>query len=243
MKKALNIIKNVLVWLIVAVSVFMMVFTIVSVTTFNRHDRSLFGFKAYTVLSDSMAATDFDAGSVVFMKQVDPATLKEGDIISYVSQSEENFGEVITHKIRRKTLDAEGDEGFVTYGTTTDVDDEIVVTYPYITGKYVGHIGGVGHFFHFLRTPQGYIICIFIPFALLILYQAIRCIKLFRKYKKEQMQAVQEEKDKLLKEREENAKMLEELRALQEQLSAEDTSNGNVQSEESTIDEEVQTVK
>ena len=35
-KKALNVIKNILVILIVAVAVFMMIFTIVSMTTFDR---------------------------------------------------------------------------------------------------------------------------------------------------------------------------------------------------------------
>lgn len=56
--------------MLVAVSVFMMIFTIVSVTTFNRNDRDLFGYRAYTVLSDSMKDT-FPAGSIVFMKSVD----------------------------------------------------------------------------------------------------------------------------------------------------------------------------
>ena len=78
MKKALNIIKNILVWLMVALAVCMMVFTVVSVNTFDRSDRSLFGFKAFIVLSDSMSKTDFDAGDLVLVKEVDPSTLKEG---------------------------------------------------------------------------------------------------------------------------------------------------------------------
>ena len=61
MKKTLNVIKNVLVWLIVAMAVFMMIFTVVSVTTFDRRDRSLFGYQAFIVLSDSMSKTDFSA--------------------------------------------------------------------------------------------------------------------------------------------------------------------------------------
>ena len=43
MKKALHIIKNILVWLIAAIAVLMMVFTIVSVNTFDRADRTIFG--------------------------------------------------------------------------------------------------------------------------------------------------------------------------------------------------------
>ncbi len=46
MKKALNIVKNILVWLVVVFAVLMMVFTVVSVNTFDRSDRSLFGWEA-----------------------------------------------------------------------------------------------------------------------------------------------------------------------------------------------------
>ena len=218
MKKAIQIIKTTMVSLIVALAIFMMIFTVISVTTFNRNDRDLFGYKAYIVNSDSMAATDFDAGDLIFVKEVPPTTLKEGDIITYVSQNSDSFGEVITHKIRKLTADAQGNPGFITYGTTTDQDDLTVVTHPYVLGKYSAHLNGVGTFFNFLKTPQGYIICIFIPFMLLILYQGINCIRLFRRYKKEQTEAMEAEKAQIEKERAENAKMLEELQALKAEL-------------------------
>ncbi len=218
MQKVLNIIKNVLVWLVVALAVFMMIFTIISSTTFNRNDRSLFGYKAYIVNSDSMAATDFKAGDLIFVKEVDPSTLKEGDIVTYISQNSQNFNEIVTHKIRKVTTDSKGNPGFITYGTTTGEDDEVIVTHMYVMGKYVSHLQGVGHFFNFLKTPQGYIICIFVPFMLLIIYQGINCVRLFRRYKQEQMAEFEEEKAKLDAEREENAKMLQELKALKAQL-------------------------
>ena len=113
MKKALHIIKTVFLWLIVLMAVTMMVFTIVSVNTFDRNDRDIFGFRCYIVLSDSMSATDFDAGDLVLVKQVDPTTLKEGDIIAYQSQNSENYGATVTHKIRAKTTDANGNPGFI----------------------------------------------------------------------------------------------------------------------------------
>lgn len=218
MKKALQIIKTTLVWLIVALAVFMMIFTVISVTTFNRSDRNIFGFRAYIVNTDSMAATDFNAGDLIFTKSVDPATLQEGDIITYISQNSESFGETITHKIRSRTVDAEGSPGFITYGTTTNTDDETIVTFPYILGKYTGHLKGVGTFFNFLKTPQGYFVCIFVPFMLLIVYQGVNCIKLFRRYKAEQVAEMDAEKAKIEAERAENAKMLEELQALKAQL-------------------------
>ena len=72
MKKAWNIIRKIIVWAIVVFSLGMMAFTIISVTTFDRADRSVFGYSAFIVLSDSMKATDFDAGDLVIIKQTDP---------------------------------------------------------------------------------------------------------------------------------------------------------------------------
>ena len=218
MKKVINIVKNIVVWLVVIVAVCMMIFTIVSVTTFNRNDRHLFGFRAYVVTSDSMSKTDFDAGDLILVKKVDPSTLKEGDIITYMSQNPESFGETITHKIRSVTKDANGNPGFITYGTTTDTDDATIVTYPYVLGKYEKAIPNIGTFFTFLKTTQGYFVCIFIPFMLLILYQGLNCIRLFRRYKREQLQEMEAERAKIETERAESAKMMEELLALKEEL-------------------------
>ncbi len=218
MKKALNILKATFVWLMVLLAVMMMIFTVISCTTFNRNDRSLFGFKMYIVNTDSMAATDFNAGSLIFVKEVNPLTLKEGDIITFMSQDTDSFGETITHKIRKVTTDAEGNPGFITYGTTTDTDDETIVTYPYVLGKYQGNIPGLGTFFNFLKTTPGYFVCIFTPFMLIIVFEGVKFFNLFRRYKKEQMEEMQAERDKIEAERLENAKMLEELKALKAQL-------------------------
>lgn len=227
MKKVLNIIKNIFVWLMVALAVCMMIFTVVSVNTFDRSDRSLFGFKAFIVLSDSMSKTDFDAGDLVLVKEVDPATLKEGDIIAYTSQNTSNYGETVTHKIRKLTTEANGEAGFITYGTTTDTDDETVVTYPYVLGKYKTNIPKVGRFFMFLKTTPGYIVCILIPFLLLILIQGLNCIKLFRRYKLEQMAEMQEERAKIEEERAESQKMMAELLALKAQLAEKENQNND----------------
>ncbi len=243
MKKALNILKATFVWLMVLLAVMMMIFTVISCTTFNRNDRSLFGFKMYIVNTDSMAATDFNAGSLIFVKEVNPLTLKEGDIITFMSQDTDSFGETITHKIRKVTTDAEGNPGFITYGTTTDTDDETIVTYPYVLGKYQGNIPGLGTFFNFLKTTPGYFVCIFTPFMLIIVFEGVKFFNLFRRYKKEQMEEMQAERDKIEAERLENAKMLEELKALKAQLEsgqtpaaavplAEESSSDTVQSAE-----------
>lgn len=219
--KILKILRAAAVWLIVALASCMMIFTVVSVATFDRADRNLFGYKAFIVLSDSMSKTDFDAGDLVLVKAVDPATLREGDIIAYTSQNSANYGETVTHKIRKLTTDANGDPGFVTYGTTTDTDDETIVTYPYVLGKYEKHIPKVGMFFQFLKTTPGYIVCILIPFLLLILSEGIRCIRLFRNYKAEQQAELKAERDKIDAERAETQRMMQELLKMRAQMTQE----------------------
>ncbi len=234
---ARTIIYRVITGLILAFAVFMMVFTIVSVTTFDRTDRSLFGYKAFIVLSDSMKATDFAAGDLIFVKETDPATLEAGDIICFQSTNKDSYGEIITHKIRALTKDAEGNPGFITYGTTTDTDDEAIVLYTFVIGKYEGKIPGLGHFFQFLKTTPGYLVCIFLPFMLLIVWQGVGAVRLFLQYKREQRAEIQAEKQKLEEERLEAQRMMEELRTLRKQMAGQ-SSDGR-QSEAPMPEDEV----
>ena len=163
-----------------------------------------------------MAATDFDAGDIIISKKVDARDLEVGDIITFVSQNSYNYGETVTHKIRKVTRTDDGSIAFVTYGTTTDTDDEALATI--IVGKYIGRIPNLGSFFLFLKTTPGYILCILVPFLLLILYQGLSTVRLFRKYKKEQLDELKEERAKIEQERAESQRMMQELLELKAQL-------------------------
>lgn len=237
MKKFLGIIKSILVWIFVVFAVSMTIFTVISINTFNRNDRSILGYKAYIVNTDSMSKTDFKAGDLILVKETDPSTLREGDIITYMSQSTQSFGETITHKIRKVTTDARGNPGFITYSTTTDEDDDTIVTYMYVLGKYEKTIPGVGTFFNFMKTPQGYILCIFVPFMMLIVYQAVNFVMVFRRYKREQLEELNAEKERIETEREQTAQMMEELRALKQQLENKVSSENKEEKSEEKKDE------
>lgn len=217
MKKAWDIISNTIVCLVAVLAVCMMIFTIFSVSTFDRNDRSIFGYRLLIVLSDSMSATDFGAGDLIFVKETDPQTLEAGDIIAYTSQNTENFGETVAHKIRRSTVDEEGNPGFITYGTNTGIDDDEVVTWPYILGEYRMRLPKIGTFFAFVKSVPGYLLLIFLPFLLLIIFQGTHCVRLFQEYRKEQLAEIQAERQKLLEERDATKLMLEELNALKDQ--------------------------
>ena len=217
MKKVLRIIKNIFTGLMVVLAIVMMLFTMISII-FNSTDKSILGYKAYIVLSDSMSKTDFDAGDLIIVKEVDSSTLQEGDIIAYISQNSESYGEVITHKIRSLTNDNNNEPGFITYGTTTDTNDSTIVTYPYVLGKYSFHIPKLGTFFNYLKTTPGYITCILIPFLTLIIIEIINSVHLFNKYKLEQRKEIEKEKQDIEKQKQKTMAMLKQLQALKTEL-------------------------
>jgi signal peptidase I len=228
MKKVLDVTTKVLTYLLTAFTIFMMAFTIITVTTVDKNERNVFGYRFYIVKTDSMSKSEnnadldvhFNAGDIIIVKNVeDKKALESGDIITFISTNDDSYFETITHMIRDKAYDKNGNFiGYITYGTNTGVNDEAPVEFGYILGKYTGKLPAVGQFFAFVKTTPGYIVCILVPFLLLILYNGVNVIRLFKQYRAEQMSAMQAERDKIDAERAENLRMMEELMALKEQL-------------------------
>ena len=237
-KKLVNIGTKVITWLLIALTVFMMIFTVFTVTTVDKNERSIFGVKFYIVTSNSMSKSEnnkdmdihFNAGDIVIIKNLsdkEKAELEAGDVIAFISMNSENYLETVTHMIREVKYDKDGKLlGYVTYGTNTGTNDEKVVEPEYILGKYTGKLPGVGNFFAFVKSTPGYIVCILVPFLLLILYNGVNVIRLFRQYKKEQTAVMEAERVEIAEERKKNEDMLRELQALREQL---EKQNGGTQ--------------
>lgn len=215
MKKALSIAGKILTILIAVFSVGIMIFTIVSVNTIGK-DAALFGYKPYIVTSNSMQDT-FQAGDLTVSKQVDPATLEPGDIVTFRSIDPVNYGQVVTHKIKSITT-YEGKPAFVTYGTTTGVEDAYPVPFSQVLGQYQFRLPGMGNFFYFLKSTAGYVTVILLPFLLLIILQAVKFFKLVGQYKEEQRAELNTERAQLQAEREETERMKQELERLRAQL-------------------------
>jgi signal peptidase I len=226
--KILNLVLKVVSWVLIAFTVFMMIFTIVSVATLDRNDRNLFGFQFLIVQSDSMKLSEnnadfdvhFSAGDIIIVKQPDNAwSLQPGDVISFTSFSEVSYLETVTHAIKEVKKDDDGKVvGYVTYGTNTGAIDDAVVEPEYVLGKYTGKIPSLGHFFAFVKSTPGYIICILVPFLILILYYGVNVFRLFKKYRGEQNAVLEAERAEIAEEKRQTEQMLRELQALKEQL-------------------------
>lgn len=109
--------------------------------------RTLFGYHLF--FSDSNGMREFDSGDLLAIKPVDPATLAAGDIIAFQSAD----GRIVVHAIRSCTT-AGGQPGFVTYATGNDKDDEDIVLYDDVLGKYDKVLPAAGTLFGFLKEGE-----------------------------------------------------------------------------------------
>ena len=173
--------QNALLVLLAVATVLAVVVTLVTVATVDKENRSFLGFRFYTVLSDSMKATDFAAGDVIVVQKVDPNALKEGQIISFISRDPLRYGETVTHKIRTKFTDENGYTQFITYGTTSGSNDSVPVAAEDVLGVYRLRIPKGGYFFKFLSTPAGFVLCVIVPLGALTIWQAAVCIEEIKK--------------------------------------------------------------
>ncbi len=192
MKKIVHILEVVCSWLLVVLAVLMMMFATLSLSFADKVDRTLFGYHFLVVQSDSMAATDFKKGDVIISREVDTTTLNEGDIITFISQDSANYGQIVTHKIRSRTVDSMGRDGFVTYGTTTGANDRTVVSAGYVIGQYQGKLPGLGNLVDFLRTGVGFILCVLVPFLMVVGVHGAKVLLTFLRWRKEQMREIED---------------------------------------------------
>ena len=138
-KKIINTIS----WLLVALVVLLAV-ALVGVR--------LVGLRPMIVLSGSMEPT-YHTGSLIYVKKVDPASLRAGDVITFLLDEDT----VATHRIVEVVPD-ETDPSvlrFRTKGDANAVEDGSLVHYLNVVGSPVFSIPGLGYVAGFIQKPPG----------------------------------------------------------------------------------------
>lgn len=153
-----------------------------------------FGYKPFIVLSGSMKK-EINSGDLVLTKEIDPTTLKKGDIISF------REGEiVVTHRIV-DIVEKDGEKGFVTKGDNNEANDLNIVKFENVEGIYLNKISGLGNVAMFIQTPTGIIISLSIPLAILI------CINLMQANSNKNDEETERMKQEIEKLKQENAQL------------------------------------
>ena len=135
LKKVWDISTTVLVALLVLCAVFLM-------------GSRLMGYRVFNVISPSMEP-EFCVGDLIYVKKVDPSTVKVGDPITFILN--ENLV-VATHRVVR--IDAEN-QHFYTKGDANQTEDTEPVHFNNLIGIPQFRIPLLGHVSYFIQHPPG----------------------------------------------------------------------------------------
>ena len=140
------------------------------------------GYKPMIVLSGSME-TSIHTGDLVFVKMVDTATLKKGDVIAF--RNEEDA--VTTHRIVDIVFE-DGKQFFQTKGDANNANDKNLVAMEDVEGIYVARIPKAGNFLMFMQKPIGLFIVLLVILVIGLLWLYIVSRKYDKKYRKQELQ-------------------------------------------------------
>ena len=189
-KKVWSILSTAFVSLVVITAIFLMGSRVV-------------GYRVFNIVSGSMEPA-YSVGDLIYVKEVDPATIVPGDVITFVLNEDLV---VATHRVVR--VDAEK-QRFYTKGDANETEDGMPVHYNNVIGIPQFAIPGLGYVSDFIQHPPGSYITIAAVAILLILTFAPDFMQ------KKPAVAKPSEAE------EENARLKAELEALKAQLEAED---------------------
>ena len=205
-KKGITIIVSIVLWAIILLAA-LFAFTTLA-TRDEMNVSSLAGFTPMMVETDSMAPT-FSAGDLILIRKTDPASLKEGDIITFHTIIENQYA-LNTHRID-SIVEQNGMRSYITKGDNNDIPDTHVIADGDIVGTYVGKVSRLGKVMKFLSSSVGFLVVIVLPLLLFFIYQIYNLIMVSINLKK--AVAIEEAKEKAMAEKNADAEKTEREKA------------------------------
>ena len=149
--RVLRIIKNVLLSVII---VFLSIVLIVSVISrITGNPPSLFGFSLYRVSSGSMRP-ELEVKDIILVRSCDGEDVEKGDIISYVPETGEMKGNIVTHRVEKAPYKVGDEYWLVTKGDANEISDAPIRA-DQVKGKLIAELPFLKLMFDFFATPWG----------------------------------------------------------------------------------------
>ena len=126
--------------------------------------KSVFGFRYYTVLTDSMKP-EFVTGDMVIVKLKDSAEIQQGDIITFNPSSSSDA--YLTHRVTEKIENYEGTgvTCFRTKGDANNAEDSFLIDEDRVIGTVAVAIPKLGTFVRFVQLRWYFVV----PLILLVI--------------------------------------------------------------------------
>ncbi|MEK7153733.1 MAG: signal peptidase I, partial [Patescibacteria group bacterium] len=143
------------------------------------------GWKALSVQTGSMEPA-IDTGSLVIVKDVPPASLRKGDVVTYKSVVQP--GVTITHRLTDIKKPSDGPVQYITKGDANKTADRAVYG-DQILGRVALSIPFVGSVLNAMRTPIGLVALIYIPAAFIAIGEIRLLVRRLTKIELEKQKA------------------------------------------------------
>lgn len=126
--------------------------------------KSMFGFRYYVVLTDSMVP-EFSSGDMVFVKLSAAENINNGDIITFNPSSGSDA--YLTHRVTEKLNDYQGTgvTCFRTKGDANNTEDSFLIDESRVIGKVMFHVPKLGVIVRFVQLRWYFIL----PLIILLL--------------------------------------------------------------------------
>ncbi|MCR4794091.1 MAG: signal peptidase I [Ruminococcus sp.] len=141
---------------IYCLSAFIVIVTIFFATS-RSPNKSMFGFRYYVVLTDSMVP-EFSSGDMVFVKLSDAKDINNGDIITFNPSSSSDA--YLTHRVTEKITDYQGTgvTCFKTKGDANNSEDSFLIDESRVIGKVKFHVPKLGAIVRFVQLRWYFIL-------------------------------------------------------------------------------------
>lgn len=171
LKRVGGILISVVLWAVILLAALFAFTTLATKDT--NHVASLAGYTPLSVVSDSMSPT-FDAGDLIIIRKCDPATLQEGDIVTFHTIINNEFS-LNTHRITEIQEDG-GARSYVTKGDNNAIADVHMITDGDIVGRFVTRLPKFGKLVDFLSSSMGFLLVIVLPLLIFFVYQVYHLV-------------------------------------------------------------------
>lgn len=155
----MNIVSNIVSWAATVLAVLLLAGFIAWFTV-----PRLIGLEPQVVLSGSMEPA-MPTGSVVFVKDKEAARVRPGDILTF--RNPDNPQQRVSHRVTEVVTDANG-LAFRTKGDANETADQWLVPAANVVGTVQWTVPYMGRVTRRVQTPQGFLLVIGLPAAMLI---------------------------------------------------------------------------
>lgn len=173
-KSILNLIRTVLVYLFaIAIVVSAILFAMD-----KSPQKSVFGFRYYTVLTPSMEPA-YSVGDVVIVKLANADEINTGDVITFNPSSDNNA--YLTHRVTEKIQNYEGTgvTCFRTKGDSNNTDDSFLIDSSRVIGKVSFSVPKIGYIIRFVQLRWYFVL----PLAVMLIV-LLKLMKVYFSYDK-----------------------------------------------------------